>query len=649
MKGFTSVLMRETAQRRTIWWAALAAGLLPFLLAVLPGTTFSRAEIRDASALGIAAGFGLLVALVLGASVIGRDLSEGRISFDFTRPVGGLSIWSGRMAAAVVLALGSALVALLPATLAGGGPVKLMAVSLGRSSADGMVPVFGVFWSTVLYLLTLLFLVMLAHAGSVMVRSHSLWLLVDLVCCLGFLAVLFLTGRFLYAQGAIMGIVRAAWIALGILLLSLLAAGAAQVCKGRTDLKAGHKIISITLWSLCALGAVSIAGYANWYARVSPADLAAVYLGRTAPGGRWVYLGGWLKHRSDQFRPAFLYNPKTGKYLRLGVRGWGVAFSSDGSRCVWLEGWKKPDLYTADLTKRQPTAMPAGITLPERYNRLALSANGGRCAIASRSGVSLYDLSSGKLLASARFRDSGTPIPGAWGALVLARFANEDKLVIDSVSRDRENENEFSLFVRTLYVRRKKLLVTGRVEHLAGAVQIIPDSTGTRFVLATHESGEFHLSLRDGTSGALLAPLGPPGKLRSAAFLSDGRIAVAGSLDGTAHIWIFGAGGVPETSVAVPIKGSLLLGSEPAPGRLLVTGPVGGRDWYKHASLHEVNLAAGTTRQVAKNLRPLVWHWWFGEGTLPTGNAARLCLTADGSLVDVDPATGRETTLIKGY
>jgi len=264
MKGFTSVLMRETAQRRTIWWAALAAGLLPFLLAVLPGTTFSRAEIRDASALGIAAGFGLLVALVLGASVIGRDLSEGRISFDFTRPVGGLSIWSGRMAAAVVLALGSALVALLPATLAGGGPVKLMAVSLGRSSADGMVPVFGVFWSTVLYLLTLLFLVMLAHAGSVMVRSHSLWLLVDLVCCLGFLAVLFLTGRFLYAQGAIMGIVRAAWIALGILLLSLLAAGAAQVCKGRTDLKAGHKIISITLWSLCALGAVSIAGYANW-------------------------------------------------------------------------------------------------------------------------------------------------------------------------------------------------------------------------------------------------------------------------------------------------------------------------------------------------------------------------------------------------
>jgi hypothetical protein len=108
MRGFTAVLSRELGLRKAIWAAALVAGLLPFLLAALPGMTYGYAEVRDASALAIAAGSGELLALVLGAAVLGRELAERRLSFDLARPIGGLAIWAGRMGAVLILSLGSA-------------------------------------------------------------------------------------------------------------------------------------------------------------------------------------------------------------------------------------------------------------------------------------------------------------------------------------------------------------------------------------------------------------------------------------------------------------------------------------------------------------------------------------------------------------
>lgn len=125
MKGYTHLLMRELSQRKNLWWAALAAGFIPMLLQVLPGIHYAPAEIRDASALAISATFGLFIALLLGASVLARDLSEGRLGFDFTRPMGNVSIWAGRMSAAVLLALGGAIVAVLPATISGGGVLRI--------------------------------------------------------------------------------------------------------------------------------------------------------------------------------------------------------------------------------------------------------------------------------------------------------------------------------------------------------------------------------------------------------------------------------------------------------------------------------------------------------------------------------------------
>ena len=81
MKGALLVAWREIAERRSVLAAALVAGLLAFASPLLPGVMTGRAaEARDAMALSVALGFGLLVALMVGASVVGRDLADGRLA-----------------------------------------------------------------------------------------------------------------------------------------------------------------------------------------------------------------------------------------------------------------------------------------------------------------------------------------------------------------------------------------------------------------------------------------------------------------------------------------------------------------------------------------------------------------------------------------
>ncbi|MEJ2368187.1 MAG: hypothetical protein P8Z49_07535 [Acidobacteriota bacterium] len=649
MKGYTHLLMRELSQRKNLWWAALAAGFIPMLLQVLPGIHYAPAEIRDASALAISATFGLFIALLLGASVLARDLSEGRLGFDFTRPMGNVSIWAGRMSAAVLLALGGAIVAVLPATISGGGVLRIFdaSSSSGWTPQEGGIAPPGPLTMVLLFILVVLLCTSAAHAVSVMARSRSPWLLADMGLFLICLAALFLTGRYLHKQGVWPAAANGAWAALAVFVAALLAAGILQVSKGRTDIKVGHRVLSVTLWSVCLLGALLLVGYGKWYVRVSPADLAAVYGGQASPGGRWIYLRGPMKHRSDEFRPSFLYNPKTGWSLRLGVGAWAMAFSPDGSRCVWLHGGKRPELYSANLAKPHPVAASAHIISPQSYVRLALSARGDRCAVATRSNISVYDLSSGKLLASAHLGNPGQPAPGASG-LVRMRFESDNTLRIYSVSTDPENTNASDLTIQSLDVARRSLTTTGRLAHLSGSIHILPGAAGSRFILAAYRTGKWTLSLHDGTDGSILAPLAQGGHAISAAFLSGGRIAAAGRVNGRPHLWTFTRNGVLEESIELPVEGTAVLGAEPSPGRLLAAVFSGRRGSDRSWTLFEIDESTGAVRPVAKHLHPLELHWWFSRAQLPVGKAARFAVASNGSLVKLNLANGKKTVLIHG-
>lgn len=647
MRGFTAVLSRELGLRKAIWAAALVAGLLPFLLAALPGMTYGYAEVRDASALAIAVGTGELLALVLGATVLGREMAERRLSFDFARPIGGLAIWAGRMGAVLILSLGSALVILLPATLAGGGFVTLLTGANARPEIPWYWPPPSPLGMILLYVLNVLFLAALAHVLGALGRSRSPWLLLDAALLVAIGLVVFLAGRGLYRQNAFLGLAAGALGCALLLVTALLAAGAAQVIHGRTDARAGHRALSTTLWSLCAVGALGFAGYARWYTHLSPADLADIQFARVSPGGQWICVYGGARHRSD-LSPYFLYNPTTGASLRLNIQWWGEepAFSEDGSRAAWVAGRDRREIMTAGLGAAQPVAAKTGIEVAGLDWRLALSPSGRRLAVLSDGTLSVYELAGGRMVASARVSDwSGEKRQeeAFWKSCML--FPDEGHVALFAVLSPEAKQSPGSVTIQRFDVASRKLETTGEIGGLTGYIFVTPDQTGSRLIVSQVDGGHWTTSLRDGLTGALITTLGPDGHAIRAAFLPEGGVVAWSRAKGESELWLYGEDGALKTTANLGHIGEVVFGSEPRPGELFVGTAPAVHEWYRHLSLVSVDCSTGSSRLVAAGLAPLWWPW---ARVLWSGPAASLALTSDGSLVRVDPATGRETVLLRG-
>src|SRR3954454_20861526 len=127
MKNALVIAAREFEEKRFVGYAAVAFAVLPFILAAIPGISGkSPADVLTISALIFGTTVAVAVGVISGASFIGRDLSDGRMSFYFSRPVGSLSIWFGNLTAGILMIAGTFGLIILPARLAAGGPRALL-------------------------------------------------------------------------------------------------------------------------------------------------------------------------------------------------------------------------------------------------------------------------------------------------------------------------------------------------------------------------------------------------------------------------------------------------------------------------------------------------------------------------------------------
>src|SRR5258708_28098207 len=165
----------------------------------------------------------------------------------------------------------------------------------------------------------LLLTVAAANAAGVMLRSRSPWLFLDLAVLSVTSAVGFVCLQILIRDWA----GGLAWVRLGrtpteitllqniemamgaVTLAALLAAGAAPVSRGRTDLRRGHRILSLVLWSVLLPAAMILAGYTRWFESPSPQDLVTVEGVVSSPVGSWIALYGRAAHRGG-YLPGFL-------------------------------------------------------------------------------------------------------------------------------------------------------------------------------------------------------------------------------------------------------------------------------------------------------------------------------------------------------
>jgi hypothetical protein len=632
MRGFLAVFEREVAERRLLAAAALILGLVPLAAPWLPGLGERGGPgVRNATALALALCFSFGLALILGSSVVARELADRRLSFYFSRPIGGWAIGAGKLAAAFALALGVAVLILLPAAL-----VERRFDIPEWVSPGGMLA--GTKGSALLWLAGLLLLVLLSHAAGVALRSRSPWLVLDFAG-LGLVAWLAWTAShrllFAAASGA------AAVVTVGLLtagLLALIVAGVAQVAGGRTDIRRGHRLLSITLWGALLVACFTAQGYASWVLAAEPEDLEKIHLTAAATRSPWISISGAAEHRVEYY-PEFLLNVRSGRFVRLRtpVSYWAPPrFSADGRWAFWLEpreGARRPgpaELVRLDLRDPQSRPEPLRMTYSEPFSQLAVSADGSRVAVASGRRLTIEEVPSGRLIASAELSRR----IGNYQDSLLFVDPGRVRLFGNDLSSDVDLMEPVAFEAAEMKVAGGGVVRTARLEQVA-----VPEVNrgGTRILARRRSDRRF--AVFDADSGAVLFELPVSGKESSAAFLADGRIALVSGTEGK-ELQIFSPGFALERTFRFKIARSLRLGGQPTPDHLVVAtaprGPETAR--WDLGRTHILDLATGSMRKLGAGLLPAA-----GPRGGPESAAPRLFITGGNRLLEVDPKTGRQT------
>ena len=621
MKALLAITARELRERWTLPVALFVWGfLLLFLVRFVDITARPLATIA-----AVPAAWG--IALLMGGSVIARDLADGRLAFFFARPVPWWSIAGGKLLAALLMSIAAPIAAVLPAVVFDWNPAKDVE-GLGHMLADGGLALLVAF---------LVVLVGIGHVASVVYRSRSTWAAVDFLLvggcvCAG--AWLFYAFRRLGLE--IGGPPPSAWVMLVPLLLIAavpIAAAAVQVAVGRSDLQRGHKALSVTFWAGAVVWLAVLGGLLLRERAVTPAALSMRNLWGASPDGRLVGLSG----TSGPGRwAAFVYDTSSGRSLRLGA-GSSPAFSADGLRVAWLEPapfWREDRPTEVQVARLDGSgfaveAVELDSRLPPERAGLALSPKADRMAIVQPSTLSVFEIPSGRKLSANAASD------GTWMAAVFLPDAQ-----LRAFRR-----------VRPFVGPPGSPIVPGRVEVVAfsgglptSAIRL--EAVG-HAILASLPEGDLVLldealaprrfSLHDARTGRRIATFAGQDsfEVTGASLLSGGRVALV-----EAH--------GPEARLRLVMEG------QPDHVAMLPLGSAG---------LHELPdglIAVGRFMPAVRGVETLFFSSDTAEprgrepGLFPafrttlrdTGTAARLFFSSKGELVRFDPASRERRVLL---
>lgn len=504
MRNTFVIAGREFVEKRFVLVTAFAFALLGLLIPFFPGIRAPFAEVIWVSSGGAAVVFVLGLAVILGASVIGRELRENRLSFYFSRPVSAASIWFGKLLGSAALAVASFLI-VGGLAMAAGAPSAIQTWIPDRVAFIGLVACAAAF------------LFFLAHFVGTIVRSQSAWIAADFVCLGGSVASACAIFYWpLRAHAITIAEAAAIVITIGVASVGLLS-GAWQLWRGRTDRRLSHVALSSFLWLGVAVVLGVAAGYVVWGLSVSPDDLTEVSGAEAGHG--WLLISGSARHRGD-YRPVFIINTVNRHVVRIGAPPWWYRDSAQsGSTVAWVQqaaiGGGLKEVMICRLDAANPHPEPTGITTPE--NGVSLSTDGKRILV-GWSNFSIYDLATRRSLGSFRIGDSDS--------YSLAYFASPSLIRIHTISRDKPGKpafttiSEYDLTTRTL---RQTGQTRGRpLGESADGVRMLvlePDGSVLRLV--------------DASSGKDVAVLSSSGLAGRACFLSDETIALSVREGGT--------------------------------------------------------------------------------------------------------------------
>jgi hypothetical protein len=617
MRAFLAIARREIDEKRFVFAAAVAASLVPFLVSMSRGLHGPPArEAQQWTAAILATVFGVGLAVALGVSMLAKEIANRQIGFYFSRPVPGFVLWMAKLVAAFVITMAACFVIVLPSFLPSvisGSPTALSA----ELPPFSPLSVFG----AVLVILVLL------HAGTIAVRSHSVLLVLDLLALLAAMSILFLGVRrlvLIYGAGAArLGLFGVAVVAFG----AVAAGGAVAVTRGRTEIRAAHARQSAVLWCVIGLGVISFLAFGEWVRSAKPSDVGTINAARSL--GRWTAVKGWARGAIA----TFLIDADA-RHSHRAILLWEWPRLSPNAA---IAGWLEKDLaggfefVTLRLTGQSAEPLRKKLLLPADPHLMAISANGDQLVIFTLGTMTVLEASTGRSISSAHLPDGARPL--------ASRFVGDAK-VRAYISLGR---GEPQIEIVDFDAAAKILTTLGRIGGIRDRDMVVVSPSGK--LLLVMESWGGDPLLVDGESGAFLQDLSSREQTfgRRVGFLSDDRIVVSSS-GSHPKLTVLSSKGEIEKTIEFPTSAPafVALNGEISPGHVTLSLAYQGRN-----EVFLVDVDTGRYQKVGEGLDSRVTDWWFAQDgdPLPLGEGAKLFLD-HGSLVHFDPLTGERRVIL---
>ncbi|MEA2325656.1 MAG: hypothetical protein QOE68_615, partial [Thermoanaerobaculia bacterium] len=567
-------------------------------------------EMIALSALIAATGFTLALAIMSGASFVGRDLSDGRMSFYFSRPATSLSIWFGKLTASILMLVGCFAVIVAPGWLA---VTRTTWTSFSTISLEQ---------GSVLMLVLAIALFLIAHVISTFARSRSPLIVFDFVAAVICGVVIRLLVLPLFA-GEAFTLLKGLGIALGTAaIIAIVGGGAWQIERGRTDRRRSHLALSQFLWATMAIALLIAAAFVAWVLSVKPSDLTGRIQASHSASGPFAVITGTAKGRSD-YRAAFLLNSEDGSTRR--VDSWATSaarYTRDG-RSVVVPRRAANAAEIVVYTRGKVEPVDTGLTMTD--GDYIVSDDGGRIATISHPSIlSVYDVATKRSLASVRLPES---------KFARASFVTPDVVRVYLTMPD-------GVKIAELDARSRVLRETGFIAS-PKFLLFYPDSSGAHMLV--RQAREDVLTLNDARTGAAIRTLTTGTHLKTAHYLRDGRIAVVDGPDSATVLHILAADGTPQRDIPLGAKqATMIVGDD---GTRLVLNDVdvaSGRRVYE-----SVNFTSG----VIEHREPI--RDWVSSGLFdtrpPIEPLREVFYVGDqGRIVAWNPATGAKRMITGG-
>jgi ABC-type transport system involved in multi-copper enzyme maturation permease subunit len=571
MKNALVIAAREFEEKRFIAYAAVAFAILPFVLSVIPGIHGKSPEETIAlSSLIFATGFGVALAVLTGVSFVGRDLSDGRMSFYFSRPVASSSIWFGKLTAGILMVVGCFAVIIAPAWLAAGRNwTTFSTMSLGAASVTILT------WALALFLI--------AHVIGTFARSQSPWIAIDfaaaVVCGV---AIRYLVLPLAAGQASVLISKLSIWLAVA-LVVAIVGGGMWQLEHGRTDRRRNHLALSQFLWATMAVALLIAAAFVAWVVSVRPEDLTSSVFASRSPAGSFMTVAGKTRGRDD-YTAAWLMNTEDGRNIRIDARSaWGVQYTRDGRTVFWpVVERNVAELRRYTSGEREP--IDTGLTVWGDF--IIPSDDGSRIATVSHGILSIYDVAQKRSLVSAR-------VP--WEGMVRGCFVSPDRFRLYA-------QTSSALQIFELDASTRALSATGSIVSKP-FVFVSLDPTASRMVVRLGRSGA--LTLNDARTGALIKTLynGSNGTIELC--LRDGRIAIVEMQPGISVLHLFAPDGSSLRDIPLDAKNYTSFAGDDGT-RVIIVASIGSA-----RALVAVNLDRGLIERQETDVREWIGSNWL--------------------------------------